>query len=192
MLHGDQKRKGDGLPYIIHPYSVAFILANYSDDEDVITAGLLHDTLEDVSDYGSEDLINDFGERVCKIVKEVSEDKDPNDGKEKERASWQERKEKYIADLENDSQEALMVGCADKIHNLKSMIAAYKNQGDELWKKFNAPKDKILWYYREVLSVMKRKLDNRIVGEFAETYEKAEKIFGSAANTKKQYEEKRN
>ena len=177
VLHKDQKRKGDGLPYIIHPYSVAFILSNYTDDEDVIVAGLLHDVLEDVPEYTKEDLKNDFGERVCKIVQEVSEDKDPNDSQEKEKISWQERKEKYIANLKTDSQEALLVSCADKIHNLKAMLAAYKNQGEELWKNFNAPKEKISWYYGEVLEVMKDKLKNEIVGELAETYEKAKNIF---------------
>jgi (p)ppGpp synthase/HD superfamily hydrolase len=177
VLHKDQKRKGDGLPYIIHPYSVAFILSNYTDDEDAIVAGLLHDVLEDVPEYTKEDLKNDFGERVCKIVQEVSEDKDPKDSREKEKISWQERKEKYIANLKTDSQEALLVSCADKIHNLQAMLAAYKNQGEELWKNFNAPKEKISWYYGEVLEVMKDKLKNEIVGELAETYEKAKNIF---------------
>ena len=177
VLHKDQKRKGDGLPYIIHPYSVAFILSNYTDDEDVIVAGLLHDVLEDVPEYTKEDLRNDFGERVCKIVQEVSEDKDPNDSQEKEKISWQERKERYIANLKTDSQEALLVSCADKIHNLKAMLAAYKNQDEELWKNFNAPKDKISWYYGEVLEIMKDKLRNEIVGELAEAYEKAKNIF---------------
>ena len=177
VLYKGQKRKGDGLPYIIHPYSVAFILSNYTDDEDVIVAGLLHDVLEDVPEYTKEDLKNDFGKRVCKIVQEVSEDKDPNDSQEKEKISWQERKEKYIANLKTDSQEALLVSCADKIHNLQAMLAAYKNQGEMLWKNFNAPKEKISWYYGEVLEVMKDKLKNEIVGELTETYEKAKNIF---------------
>jgi len=177
VLHADQKRKGDGLPYIIHPFSVACILSNYTDDEDVIVAGLLHDTLEDVPEYTKDDLIKDFGERICKIVQEVSEDKDPNDSEEKEKSSWQERKEKYIANLKNDSQEALLVSCADKIHNLRSMMDTYKTQGEEVWKNFNAPKDKILWYYREVLGVMKDKLDNEIVKELEKVFAEAKPIL---------------
>ncbi|MEK7182016.1 MAG: HD domain-containing protein, partial [Patescibacteria group bacterium] len=48
VLHHGQERKGTGAPYIVHPYAVAFLLAHYTDDEDVIIAGLLHDVLEDV------------------------------------------------------------------------------------------------------------------------------------------------
>jgi (p)ppGpp synthase/HD superfamily hydrolase len=48
-LHLNQVRKADeGLPYISHPFSVAWILSSYTDDEDTIKAGLLHDILEDV------------------------------------------------------------------------------------------------------------------------------------------------
>ncbi len=48
-LHPNQVRKADeGLPYISRPFSVAWILSSYTDDEDTIIAGLLHDILEDV------------------------------------------------------------------------------------------------------------------------------------------------
>ena len=50
-LHHGQIRKGDGeLPYISHPFSVAWILNQYTDNEDIIVAGILHDILEDVKD----------------------------------------------------------------------------------------------------------------------------------------------
>ena len=48
-LHLNQVRKADeGLPYISRLFSVAWILSSYTDDEDTIIAGLLHDILEDV------------------------------------------------------------------------------------------------------------------------------------------------
>lgn len=175
ILHHSQKRKGDGSPYIIHPYSVAFILAGYTNDENIIVAGLLHDVLEDVKGYTAEDMEKDFGNKITQIVKEVSEDKDPNDSKEKSKATWQKRKEKYLENLRNGSFEAMMVSCADKIHNLLSMLDAYKKRGDSMWEDFNAPTDKKIWFYREVLNILKEKLDNEIVKELEEVYLRAEK-----------------
>lgn len=176
-LHSGQARKGDsGLPYISHPFSVALILSSYTKDEDVIVAGLLHDVLEDVRDYYHDDLVRDFGQNVAQIVKGVSEDKDPNI-KSDEKASWEERKSKYIKGLESASNESLLVCAADKIHNLQSMIDAYQEKGDALWKNFNSPKDKKIWFYAEVLKVLKLRLESPIVYELQEVYTKAEKIL---------------
>jgi len=176
-LHSGQTRKGDsGLPYISHPFSVAWILSNYTDDEDVIVGALLHDVLEDVKGYYYDDLVRDFNERVAQIVKGVSEDKDPNiesDGQ----ATWETRKLKYLAGLENDSDESLLVCCADKIHNLQSMIDAYKEKGEELWTYFNSPKDKKLWIYQEILKFMKKRLNSPIVSELEDVYSQAEKFL---------------
>ena len=176
-LHLDQTRKGDsGLPYISHPFSVAWILSNYTKDEDIIVGGLLHDVLEDVKGYYYDDLVKDFGERVAHIVQGVSEDKDPNVESD-DKATWETRKLKYLAGLEYDSNESLMVCCADKIHNLQSMIDAYEEKGEELWTHFNSPKEKKLWLYQEILKFMKLKLRNPIVSELEEVYNRAEKIL---------------
>ncbi len=174
-LHLGQVRKGDsGLPYISHPFSVAWILSNYTEDEDIIVAGILHDVLEDVKGYYYDDMVRDFGERVAQIVKGVSEDKDPNVESD-EKATWEERKSKYLANLKNDSDEALIVCAADKIHNLQSMISAYQEKGDALWDNFNSPKEKKLWLYQEILKFMKGRLNNPIVDELEEVYIQAEK-----------------
>lgn len=179
-LHRDQTRKTDGTPYIIHPITVASILARYTQDEDVIAAGLLHDVLEDVPNYSAGELTDDFGERVCNIVKEVSEDKSPSDTPEQNKASWEKRKSKYLDNLRNDSHEALLVCCADKISNITSLMQAYDKQGDEIWQKFNAPKDKQMWFYNEVLQILKEKLHSPIVDEFENLYKEAKVKFKGA------------
>ena len=153
------------------------ILSDYIDDEDIIVAGLLHDVLEDVPNYYGNDMKKEFGEKVYKIVKEVSEDKDPNNKGENKKVTWQKRKGDYLATLKNDSFEAMMVCCADKIHNLLSLIEAYKEQGDDLWNKFNAPKDKQMWFYEEILNVLKDRLNNDIVKELDRIYSEAKKLF---------------
>lgn len=177
QLHLGQVRKGDtNLPYISHPFSVAWILNNYTDDEDVIIAGLLHDVLEDVKNYYYSDLARDFGERIAQIVKGVSEDKDPNVESD-DKATWNERKSKYLAGLDNDSDESLMVCAADKIHNLKSMTSAYQEKGEALWNDFNSPKEKKLWLYEEITKLLKKRLNNPIVKELEDTCVEAEKIL---------------
>ena len=56
LLHAHQKRKsGHNVPYVTHLFSVGALLSTYADREDVIVAGLLHDTLEDTP-YTAEEL----------------------------------------------------------------------------------------------------------------------------------------
>ncbi len=176
-LHAGQVRKGSGdLPYISHPFSVAWILAQYTNDEDVVVAGLLHDILEDVKNYRFDDMVRDFGERVAQIVKGVSEDKDPNVESD-EKATWKERKSKYLQGLEHDSTEALMVCAADKIHNIQSMIDDSALQGESFWAKFNAPNDEKIWFYSEVARILETRLTNPIVKELLVKVSEFQKII---------------
>jgi len=168
--HFGQKRKSSKLPYIVHPFSVAIILSNYTSDEDIIVAGLLHDVIEDVEGCGYEDLKKYFGEKVADIVQGISENKEAYEGVS-DRESWQDRKEEYIENLKNDSLESLLICAADKIHNLRSMMMIYKEQGDAMWSDYNAPLEKQIWYYDAVLKILKEKLDSEIVGELEENFE---------------------
>ena len=181
-LHWNQIRKGDGLPYlpyIIHPYSVAFIVSRYTIDEDTIAAAFLHDVLEDVKkeEYNDKQMIKEFGQNVFNIVKGVSEEKDASITKKEEKATWEERKRKYLERLRHDSEGSLIVCAADKIHNLQSMIDAYKVQGDKLFSKFNSPANKKLWFYGEVLKILKDKLNNKIVKELELVFKEASAIL---------------
>ncbi|MBI2051216.1 HD domain-containing protein [Candidatus Roizmanbacteria bacterium] len=180
QLHKDQRRKADpDIPFIVHPFSVAFIVSQHTSDEDVIIAALFHDVLEDVKKekYSDRDLIRDFGERVYKVVKGVSEQKDANISREEERRTWRQRKQKYIDILKKESKEALLVACADKIHNLYSLLEAYKRWGGRVWENFNAPdpkKENYIWYYEEMIKVLDRKLKNkRIVAQLKEVFKQA-------------------
>ena len=158
--HRHQERKLTGMPYIVHPFSVAWILSEQTKDEDVVVAGLLHDVLEDTDGYGYNDIVNDFGERVAEIVSEVTEFKD---------LPWHERKEKYIKVFENSSQESLMVATADKIHNLASIHDEILETGiSPFGVKFQSYDDS-KWFYESVYNVMERRLDNKILlNEFKE------------------------
>ena len=76
--HRDQRRKGaDATPYINHPLAVAETLSEVGGvtDTDILSAALLHDTVEDTGTT-LEELEDVFGLAVCKLVEEVSDDKD--------------------------------------------------------------------------------------------------------------------
>lgn len=174
--HAGQMRKSSGkkMPYLSHLLSVAEILAQYTSDEDTLIAGLLHDTVED-TDCTPDDLAKDFSPEIRDIVLAVSEDKNV----EKDRkASWEDRKKSYLKNLKRGSDKAFMVSSADKIHNLRSMIEAYRECGEELWQNFNAPPDKKIWFYEEVFKIVKQRLKNAIVGEFQAELNAACELFG--------------
>ena len=62
--HEGQFRKGTKRPYIVHPLEVAKIVSTMTDDEEMISAALLHDTLEDCRQVTKEQIKEAFGERV--------------------------------------------------------------------------------------------------------------------------------
>ena len=154
--HRDQMRKGTDIPYISHTFAVAMIISQYTSDEDVIIAGVLHDILEDVKPtvYSETAMRNDFGDEVVEIVKDVSEEKTAG----KPEKPWAERKKSYLTHLSSlEDQRPLMVSTADKIHNLTDILEEYEMVGDSIWQKFNASKDDQLWFYNEFLNVIKKK-----------------------------------
>ncbi len=161
-LHGsiNQKRKLGDLPYIVHPFSVGWLLADVGADEEVIAAGILHDVLEDVlGPSGRAYIEKEFGHRVAQAVFDVSEKKDPavpTDTK----ASWLERKQGYLAHLSAASTDALLVSLADKIHNLQSMTGTFNESGPGIFEKFNNADGKLLWFYEQVLVIGQQKLPN--------------------------------
>ncbi|MEK7494583.1 MAG: HD domain-containing protein [Patescibacteria group bacterium] len=179
VLHHGQERKGTGAPYIVHPYAVAFLLAHYTDDEDVIIAGLLHDVLEDVPHYTPEDLRKEFGERVLSIVLEVTEDftEAEREDHSLRKDSWRARKEKYLLNLSDDSQEALMVAAADKIHNLRSLLEGFQASGGVMSPRFNAGKNDLLWFYGEATRIISERLNHPLSEELESVFKEAEKTF---------------
>lgn len=180
-LHRDQLRKGkDMTPYVSHLYGVSYILSQSTDDEDVLIAGLLHDTLEDVPGYTKEKLEAEFGSRVRTIVEGVTEPLDAN--KEmSEQKPWLERKEAYVEALRMGPTESAMVSCADKIHNLMSTERAF-TEGDVVLaeKMLSAFRHQKL-FYEKVYKVCEEKLgeDSLLVQSFKVTLQRVISLFES-------------
>ena len=168
-LHEGQRRKIVDVPFVVHPFAVGMLLARYTDDEEVIAAGLLHDTLEDVEGYEYAELKDSFGERVADIVLGVTEEA---------HGSWREVRRLYIAALRSGGEEAVMVAAADKVHNLLSTIEGVERFGEGVWEKFHGEPADYEWFYGEVLAVAKERLDSPIVQELEEVLARArETIF---------------
>ena len=80
--HEGQVRKYTGVPYITHPISVGFIIASvrwFTNDQDVIAAGILHDVLED-TDRTVEDIFELCNQRVTDFVEDVTDISKLSDG----------------------------------------------------------------------------------------------------------------
>lgn len=112
VSHRDHVRKGSGIPYIAHLYAVMHLVSQVTEDEDVLIAALLHDTLEDVPDiYPETRMRAEFGGRVTDIVLGLTKDDSLPD--------WQARADAYLQHLaQHAPDESVLIACADKLHNL--------------------------------------------------------------------------
>ena len=72
--HAGAKRKGTGIPYIVHPIEAAAIASSMTTDEELLAAAVLHDVLED-TETTPEELRDLFGERILRLVQNETEDK---------------------------------------------------------------------------------------------------------------------
>ncbi|WP_394730605.1 HD domain-containing protein [Altererythrobacter sp. GH1-8] len=114
--HRKQRRKdAAATPYINHPLEVAQILTEAGvEDSDVLIAAILHDTIED-TETTPEELTAVFGERVCSLVLEVTDDKS---------LPKAERKRLQVLNAPKKSADAKLIKIADKIANIRDLKAS--------------------------------------------------------------------
>lgn len=111
-LHENQYRKGEKMPYIIHPIKVCSTLISYQIEEDVIlAAALLHDTIEDCGEafpLGGKELVEVYGfdEEVLEIIKLLTKESGLN----------QYELNLYFKAIEENPKAAL-IKLSDRLHN---------------------------------------------------------------------------
>ncbi len=125
--HEGQMRKS-GEPYIIHPLSVAIILAELELDKETIAAGLLHDVLEDTI-MTEQEMEEQFGKEVVLLVDGVTKlqhlhltdsVKNPKD-KNADRLEMQaENLRKMFLAMAKDIR-VIMIKLADRLHNMRTL-----------------------------------------------------------------------
>ena len=158
IMHQGKTRKLHNIPYILHPMEVAQILATLTEDEEIITAGILHDIVED-TDGTMEEIESRFGKRVAALVSSESEPKYPGEDKT---ATWKKRKEESLLVLQNSKDIGVkMLWLADKLANMRSLHRLWRREGNQMWKGFNQENPVLqAWYYRSIADLSSELQDN--------------------------------
>src|SRR5215204_2413385 len=176
-VHQGQFRTGTGVPYIAHVLGVAAIAMEYAGSEDEAIGALLHDAAED---GGGEATLAEirarFGDAVGDIVLGCSDSlvEDPED-----KLPWQERKQNYLAHLENASESVCLVSAADKLHNVRSIIRDYHEHGDAIWERFQGRRDGTLWYYETVADTLICRYRTQLTRDLQDEVDKLLALAGS-------------
>lgn len=171
------KRK-DGYDYSIHLFGVMYIAAQFTDDEDIIIAALMHDTLEDIDPniYSELNLRQDFGDRVAELVKTVSHF-------ETEEISKKESREIYLQNITNGPKNAIIITASDLINNLMDMISvldAKTIDANDTFVNVNDKNFKIrFWFYGERVRIINERLgaDHPLTKEVKSTFNRYKKLI---------------
>lgn len=162
--HQHQRRKNEwASPYINHLITVSEILWEIGEIRDIhiLVAALLHDTLED-TDTSATELEQIFGEKICTIVQEVTDDKT---------LPKQTRKQLQVEHAGQASFEARQVKLADKIANVQDIIEApptnwswerrweYVNWAEAVIKGLRGSNARLEDYFDQVSNAARRKLE---------------------------------
>jgi len=116
LSHRGQQR-ASGEPYLSHPLEVAGLLVNFKMDVTTVTAGLLHDVLEDTG-ATKDDLEREFGREIAELVDGVTKIGKLAFSSREERQA--ENFRKMVVAMAHDLR-VLMIKLADRLHNMRTL-----------------------------------------------------------------------
>ena len=165
IMHQGKVRKVGQRPVILHSLEVAQILSTLTEDQEVITAGILHDIVES-TDGTLGEIEKRFGKRVADLVDSDSE----ADFTEEERSdeTWKRRKEESLLALRNSTDIGVkMLWLADKLTDIRALSGYYSELGDALWSNLHQSDPELQhWYYSSVAELLELSLNR--TGAFKE------------------------
>jgi (p)ppGpp synthase/HD superfamily hydrolase len=154
--HAGQTRKQTSVPYLSHLMAVASLVLEAGGDEDLAIAALLHDVVEDCGGMPRlGEILQQFGPRVAKIVEGCS------DSFGEPKPKWIERKKDYLLAVKHADADTRLVSASDKLHNVRTILADYRQHGEKIWERFTGKKEGTLWYYRALSDEYQRRDPNR-------------------------------
>ena len=156
IMHQGKVRKFINNPFILHPMEVAQILSTLTDDPEIITAGILHDVVEE-TDGTLEEIKKRFGNRVALLVDSETEKKSENEDRS---MTWKRRKEESLMVLKNSRDKGVkMLWLADKLSNIRSFTGLYLEQGEVFFESLHQPDpDMQRWYYQSIVEILEQDL----------------------------------
>lgn len=161
--HAGTERRGKGFPYIVHPLEAVEIVATMTNDQELLAAAVLHDTVED-TDATIAQIQTEFGDRVAELV--AMESDEPHQSQDSIE-NWRARKQTAIDRLARASYDVKIVALGDKLSNMRAIARDYVQQGDALWSLFRVKDRKEHeWHYRGLAASLSELSDTFAYQEF--------------------------
>jgi (p)ppGpp synthase/HD superfamily hydrolase len=159
--HAGQRREADGAPFIAHPIEVGSLLYEVGAADDVIAAGVLHDTIEKASTNRTE-LSRRFGARTAALVVAVTEDARIR--------GYARRKAALRHQVEAAGTDALMVFAADKVSKIRELPVERSGAEAET---VSRTRQRKITHYRHCLEMLERHIaDSPLVVQLRAELEK--------------------
>ena len=175
-IHAEQLRKGTVTPYVSHLLAVAAIVLEHGGDEEQACAALLHDAIEDGGAAWGAVILERFGPRVAGIVRACT------DADTLPKPPWRARKDAYLAHLEAEGPDALLVSAADKLHNARAIVADLRAHGPGMFERFNAGQEGTVWYYGALAEVFARRLPGPLARELTDAVAQMRHLAAAVAS----------
>lgn len=153
------------MPYVAHLLAVCSLVLedtspgrDFAQMEAEAIAAVLHDAVEDCGGVAVLELIDArFGPAVAGLVEDCT------DADAIPKPPWAERKVAHLTHLESVSESALRVTAADKLHNVRCVIAEVDREGPEVaFSRFKGGHAGTFWYYESMSALLMRRLPGSV------------------------------